>query len=323
MLKAMFTGIGRALASPGLVVGLWLAGFLVALPLAAVISASLHDSFGSSLVSDTMREGFDEGWYGEYRSEARGLERTFTPSLSGAGAFYENLEDLLTGGLFGGFSGLVGVGLLFALLWSFLLGGVIDRLSTFGAPQRRGHFGRMGGRFFFRFVRLAVISAVFYYLVYRLHGWTFDRLEVITRDWTVERSVLLASLVGYALIGLLLILVHISFDYAKIATVLEDRRSMLLASLRGFGFVLSHPGRTLGLYLALLLVSAAMLAGYAWIAPGAGQSTTTGVLAAFAIGQLYLLARVGMRVALLGGEVDLFQTIGAVDGVSSSTRRGR
>ena len=66
-----------------------------------------------------------------------------------------------------------------------------------------------------------------------------------------------------------------------------------------------------------------MLAFYALVAPGAGQSTFTGVLFAFLLGQLFLLARVAMRVAQLGGASALFQALGAPAGESSSVSRGR
>ena len=59
------------------------------------------------------------------------------------------------------------------------------------------------------------------------------------------------------------------FDYAKIRTVVEDRRSVIGALLAAGRFVRRRPGATLGLYLLTGLLFVAVLAVYAIAAPGA------------------------------------------------------
>lgn len=309
IVKAILGGLSRSLASPGMVVGLWLVNVIVALPFAWALGTSLQDSFGDSLVHERMRDGFDMGWYGEYRPEAGEIGATFSPYVTGAGAFYENLEGWASGKLFGVARWIVGLGVVYVFIWALLWPGVLGRWTG-------GGFFATGGRFFARFVRLTLMSAVLYFLVYKLHGWTFDRLEDWTRDVTSERTVLLLSLAGYALTAFLLTLVHNCFGYAKIATVLEDRRSMFFAALRGTGFVLFHPGRTLGLYYAIALGSALLLALYSVLTPGAGQSTTAGVLWAFLVAQVFVGVRLVVRLTLMGAQMSLYQA-------SSSVSRGR
>ena len=114
--------------------------------------------------------------------------------------------------------------------------------------------------------------------------------------------VVMASL----LVVFLLTFVNMAFDYAKIATFRENRRSAVLASLKGFGFVLSHMGRTMSLYYGLGIVGLVMLFMYHTIAPGAGQSTTLGVGAAFVVGQMYLLAKLVLRLTFYSGQMALF-----------------
>src|SRR5205814_8067467 len=109
-------------------------------------------------------------------------------------------------------------------------------------------------------------------LVYLLARKLFITVEDATRDVTVERVLLAWTLAGAALIAVLLSVINAAFDYAKIATVLEGRQSMLPAALRGFRFVLARPARTLGLYLALGAIGLLLLAGYSLIAPGARRS---------------------------------------------------
>jgi hypothetical protein len=306
-IAAAFRGFSSVLGSPRTLIGLWLVNLLFALPFAWMIGGSIEQSVDGSLVHENLRSGFDSGWYGEYADEASGIETTFKPSLVGAGAIFHNLEDWLTGKLFTRYPAVIGFGIAYGLLWSFLLGGLLDRYARPAERAVRARFAQASGLYFFRFVRLALISAVPYYLIFRLHGWMFTWLESATRDVTSERTVLWYSLSVYLLTAFLLTLVHMSFSYAKIATVVENRKVMLVAALRGVGFVFSFPGKTFGLFYGLIMVSGAMLIVYSLIAPGAGQSNWITVVLAFLVGQMYLIAKLLVRLTLYAGQTQLFK----------------
>jgi hypothetical protein len=304
--RAIASGFGRVLGSPGMVLALWLVNVAVALPLAWVLTASIEESIGPSLVHETMRDGFDVGWHAEYSATASGLETTFSPTVMGAGAFWNNLESWISGGLIRGFPGLVGVGALYLLLSVLLLGGVVARLA--GQPEARGAAGfvRAGGRYFFRFLRLAALSGALYVLIYFGQRRVLGFLGEWTRDVTNEWTVLGFAMLAYGGTAFLLCLVHMVFSYAKIATVVDDRRSVLLAALRGLGFVARYPFRTFSLYYGVLLLGLVPLGLYAAVAPGAGQATPDDVAVAFAVGQAILIVRLIFRLALLGGETALY-----------------
>lgn len=305
--KASFTGLARVLGSPLLVLWLWLFNFVVALPLAVVMAGSIESSIGASLVHQKLREGFDMGWYGEYRSRAEGVETTFSPSVVGVGAFVDNVEAWFDGGLFEAFPGLVAVGVLYAVVWALLLGGILHRLGGGTGMFRLSEFLSQGGAHFFRFARLAVISGVFYYSVYRFSTWLFGRIQESTRDVTVEKTVLTYVVLAALLVVFLLSLVNMAFDYAKIATFKENRRSMLLAALKGFGFVLGNLRKTLTLYLGLGLVGVTFLFVYWLVAPGPGQASGVSVVVAFLVGQAYLVAKLVLRLTFYAGEMTLYE----------------
>ena len=307
LIAAAFRGLSAVLGSPRILIGLWLVNLLFALPFAWMIGESIEQSIGGSLVHENLRTGFDTGWYGEYSDRAKGIEATFSPTVTGGGAVFHNLEAWLTGKLFTEYPAVVGVGIVYALLWAFLMGGLLDRYARPAEKAVRARFAQAGGLYFFRFVRLALISAVLYYLIFRLHGWMFELLESATRDVTRESTVLWASVGVYLLTAFLLTLVHMSFIYAKIATVVENRKVMLIAALRGFGFVLSFPGRSFGLYYGLIALSGVMLVIYGLIAPGAGQSNLFTIVVAFLIGQSYLVAKLVVRLTLYAGQTHLFK----------------
>jgi len=306
VLRAIAAGFRRCFAAPGMVLALWWVNLLVAMPAALLMSASLRRSIGSSLIHQKLRDGFDTPWFGEFAAAARGIEQAFTPSRLMPAAFLDNLEDWLTGALFDKLPLLVILGLFYAAIWALLLGGVLRRL----AGERLGIAGflRDGGRFFWRLLRLAVLSGLLYAAVYGLQRGLFAGLEEITRDVTAETTVLGYSVAVYLLTALLLTLIHMVFGYAKIATVVEDRRSVVLAVLRALRFVARHPVAALGQYYGVLVISAALLGAYYWLAPGTGQSTSTAVVLVFLFGQAYLIIKLVMRLSLLGGQLELFIT---------------
>jgi hypothetical protein len=320
MLKALIKGFWRVVSSPGLILWLWFINMAVALPLAWVVSTSIQSSLGDSLVADKLRDGFDMGWFGEFEAQAKGLETTFTPTLSGAGAFYSNLEAWLSGKIFGQIPLLLGVGVLYGLVWALFLGGVLDRYARTEGMFNLNRFFSSGGRFFFRFVRLAVLSGVFYYFVYRFAGWIFGWIEASTIDVTWERTIIFYTLLAAVLVAFLLTFVNMVFDYAKISAFKEDRRSMFLAALHGFKLVFSNPVKTMGLYYVLVGLGVVLLAFYASIAPGAGQTTTSGIVAAFLVGQAFLIVRLMMRMWFYGGQMALYEMITVAPAGSEKSR---
>lgn len=309
-IKASFAGFGRVVASPTLVLWLWLVSFLVATPLAISMASSIEGSIDGSLVHQSLREGLDMGWFGEFEARAKGLEKTFSPSVVGAGPFFDNLEAWLNGKLFEMLPALVAVGCVYALVWAFFLGGILHRYGNGREVFRPSDFFARGAEFFFRFARLAVLSGLLYYLVYRFAAWLFSRIEDHVRDVTVEREVLGYVLAGSVLIAFLLTLVHMAFDYAKIATFKENRRSMILAAFKGFRLVLGNFGRAALLYYGLALAGLLLLGLYHSVAPGAGQATASSVVFAFLVGQAYLVARLVLRLTVYAGQMALYDSPG-------------
>lgn len=306
VIQAMLTGFRRATRSPVILLWLWLLNLGVAAPVALLVAGAIKSEIRSSRVDEKLLDGFDMEWFGEYESRTRGTARTFTPTLTGAGAFYDNFENWLGGG-FPVTVEIALAGTLHVLIWALMLGGVIDRYARAQVRPTLRRFFANGARFFFRFVRLTLISGALYVLVYLLSRRLFKGLDEWTRETTSELVVFYYSLVVWGLVAFLLTLIHMSFGYAKIATVIEDRRSMFVAALRGIGFVLFHPLKTIGLYYGLLLVSVFLLALYSVVAPGVDQSTIPSIVVAFGVAQLFLLAKLLLRLTFIAGQTALYQ----------------
>jgi hypothetical protein len=121
----------------------------------------------------------------------------------------------------------------------------------------------------------------------------------------VERTAFFYRVALYLVFGLVILLVNVLVDYAKIRMVVEDRRSAFGAIAAAARFAMRQPGAVLSLYLLNVLVFAAVVALYALIAPGAAGGLSAWI--GFLIGQLYIVLRVIVRLLFAASQTALFQ----------------
>ena len=122
-------------------------------------------------------------------------------------------------------------------------------------------------------------------------------------DMTVERTAFFIRLGLYAAFAVPVFAFNILFDYAKIRAVVEDRRSMIGAIVASWRFIRRHPIAVCGaLQDQRILVFLLVIGLYYLIAPGASADTL-----AFAIGQLYIVLRVIVRLLFTASQTALFQ----------------
>jgi len=305
-LAALRDGVGRVNRAPAILIGVWLMTLAVTLPMTMGLRATIADSLGSSLAAERAASGVDYVWMQEFSARATGLGATFGPGVIGFGAVLDNL---------GGFVdnvrrpvAIVSAAAAYLLLWLFTAGGIVDRYAR-DRPIRAHGFFAVSGVFFFRFLRLAVVMWSAYACLFALvHPWLFDRLyPALTRETTVERTAFFVRVSLYAVFGAVLAFCNAVFDYAKVRAVVEDRRSMAGALWAALRFVARNRGAVALLYLADGALFLLVLFGYALVAPGAGGpglSLWIGV----AIGQLYVLARLWIKLVFWASETALFQS---------------
>lgn len=310
ILQCFAEGFKRVRRAPAVIFWIYFAIVLLTFPLTGAMREILKSSIGSSLIHETLQRGFDLDWYGEFESRASGLAGTFGPRVVGILAVLDNFERLMNGEILEMNWSVLLPGVLFLLTWVFFGGGIISRYSSPERPLSRSDFFGTSASYFFRFLQLLIISVLAYKAVFRwiadpLHKW----VERATLDVTAERTVMLYSMSVYLFVGLLMILISMVLDYAKIAIVIEARRNVLLALFRGMKFVGQNPLRTLGLYLLLVAAGLILVLGYALIAPGPSQSNMFTVLVALAGTQAFLLARIVLKLWFLAGQTTMFQDL--------------
>lgn len=302
---ALRDGMRRVNHAPVILASVFLVTLLAALPFAVVLREALRASFGHSLAADEAVRGVNYEWWTEFSAHGSGIASTFVISVIGFAAVLDNLSTLLDRGTRPG--AIIWLGIAYLVLWLFLAGGIIDRYARDRPIRSHGFFAACGA-YFSRLLRLAPIMGLAYYVLFRyVHRWLFhDFYARATREVPVERTAFLWRLALYAVFGLMLITTNAIFDYAKVRAVVEDRRSMLGALVAALRFVRRHAGTVATLYFLDGLLFVGVLALYAIVAPGAGEAGPVMWLG-FAVSQLYLLARLWVRLVFFASEVSLFQ----------------
>ena len=290
------------LAAPAITLGVLAALFLLALPLSLALRGMLTEHLGSSVVAERVAWNWDSGWAAEFAAQAQGIGRTFTHEILGFGGTLSVISGFFDAKPLS--PAIAGVAMAFAVVWTFLSGGIIDRFAR-ARPIRTAAFFAACGVYFWRFLRLAVMTGAAYWALFAwLHPFLFSTLwNKYTRDMSSEGNALGLRISLYLVFALMLAFVSIVSDYAKVRAVVEDRRSMVGAVGASMRFLRRRPFRAFGLYLMSALAALIVIRLWYSAAPSAWAS----VGMAFLMTQVYLLARVWAKLAWIAGEVVFFQ----------------
>lgn len=326
MLYAIQEGFRAVRRSWGLVALLLLVNLSLAAGLAVPLAGALERDLGKTGDAARMMYGFDYAWWSRWSEAQTGWTSSFGPDILGVGFAFKNLDLLLKGQLPGGLFAraepedpdesdeepldpvILGLGVVYILVQTFLSGGILGVLrGAQGSWTVRG-LVQGSGFYFGRFVRIALLALLADWVVFRLNApfarWADHRaLESVS-----EPTGLAWSLGRHALLLLALLFVHMLSCYAKVIVVLEERSSAVLAALSSLAFCLGNLRRAAGHYLSVVAMAVVLL--LAWNALD-GLWLTTGYktqLATLALAQALVAGSIGLRLALLGGQVALYKS---------------
>jgi hypothetical protein len=207
----------------------------------------------------------------------------------------------------------IGAVLLWAMLSWFLTGGLIAVLAErpHGRRETARTFGAGGAATFFVFARLGLISLIGHAAVFMV---AVLGLGVVLPD--IEQALTLGRVLGMLFLGLLPALLLLTvlwtiIDHARVELVLRrpthEQLGALTAFMRATAFVVRRPvafAHVLLWLVAFVLVSAL----YAWAGQGHAMLGASGAIALAIVRQGVVLVRMGLKVALVGGQVELGAT---------------
>ena len=303
--EALREGVRRVGRAPVILACVFAATLLTALPFSLMMREALRAHLGSSLAAEQAARGVNYQWWTEFTAQADTLGTTFETTIIGFAAVLDNLSMLADKESRS--APILWLGACYLLLWLFLAGGILDCYAR-ARPTRSHEFFSACGVYFVRFLRLAPIIALTYYVLFAyvhpvLLGGIYDEL---TRDVTVERTAFLWRAALYLVFGALLVFANVVFDYAKVRAVVEDRRSMVGSLAAGWRFVRRNFAGVAALYGLNAALFIAVLMLYALVAPGADTSGA-GIVLGFVVSQVYLLSRLWVKLVFLASETSLFQ----------------
>jgi len=283
VLKAIANGMGTTFRKPRLLVILYVINIVFAAAVAFPFFIIVQTELGHSFLGSSVRP-VDLTWLGE------------------AALKYGDALPALLGGL-------LVAALLCLALHVFLNGGVFGRLlDREGRTTLPTFFGDCG-RYFWRFVRLFLVSLVFLLLTFgiglRLLSALLDPLiESAVTEWLpliLSNLHLLAAL-------LLLSIVHMIVDYARIAVIADEEAKVLKALRHALNFLKKRFFRAWAIYLVIV---AGTLAGtvvfYAVLGALGGPSVPL-VLMGLVWMQLYIIFRIWVRILFVSAQAEFYRS---------------
>jgi hypothetical protein len=303
--RALVHGVKRVASAPVVLVCVYLATLITVLPLSLMMRDSIARQLGNSLAANEAARGFNARWLADYQSQAGEVGKTLRTTVIGFAAVLDNLSAVVDRE--GRPPAILWLGAAYLLLWLYLTGGIVDRYArdrTTGTSQ----FFSACGVYFTRFLRLAPLIAATYYVLFAyVHPLLFNDLYgALTRDVTAERTAFLYWVMLCAVFGAFLLTANVTFDYAKVRAIVEDRRSMIGALAASLRFIGRNFPAVATLYVANAAVFLGVLLVYAVLAPGVG-GTALRIALGVIIAQLYLLARLWARLVFTASQTSLFQ----------------
>ena len=292
-------GLRRVVSAPSVLVVVWAMTTAVSVPLALSLRADIAAGLRGRVDAETAAQGMHYEWMQEFSAQATGLAATLRPTVVGFAAVLDNLSAYVDN--VPRPAAISAAAAAYILGWIFLSGGIIGRYAR-GA----GRFLPDCGAYFFRFFRLALITAVVYAMLFAaVHPVLFAKIYPRLSNGVLEPAAFAIRAALYALFVLLLAAANIVFDYAKVRAVVENRRSMAMAVVASWRFIASHPSAAVGVYLLDVALFALGLVAYSYLAPPGGG---IGMMAwaAFAIGQIYIAGRLAVRLLFFASETVLF-----------------
>jgi len=164
------------------------------------------------------------------------------------------------------------------------------------------------GKYFFKFLRLLLISLVLYVVVYIWGRGLLDSLHgYLTQNAGTERFVVILGFVKDIIIIFVIFLINMIFDYAKVRTVLEEGKWMIIETLKSISFIFSNFFRALLVYYLYALLGLIFIVLY-WLGHTyIPQVTIWMIVAAIAVQQVYIIINIWVRYSLLGSEMAFYK----------------
>ncbi len=279
--KLLIRSLDLALRKRGLAVRLWVVNFLFSLLIVAPLAFVIHDQLAHSLAADHVLAKLDVTWLTDLSTRYRDA----APAFLGLA--------------------LLAV-LLYLLLAVWLNGGVIGCLDRPAARTTLADFSHDCGQYFWRFLRLFLLSIPIYLAVLGIfYSLILALLNMVNRRAPGEWPALIIRNLRLLALVLLLTVLTMFFDYVKIGLVTGDRKKVLKEAWLTLRFIGRRFFKAWGLYLLAGLFFVALTVFYLEIARLLPKDRPLLVLFFFLWQQTYVLCRQWSKLLFFATEIEL------------------
>lgn len=206
----------------------------------------------------------------------------------------------------------VGLGALYLLVNVFLAAGIV---ATLALDHRVSLHRFLAGasRFFSRYLRLFFVSCVTLGAVAAGYAyWVAPYFEDLAEAATMDRDAFLFKAIGVAILLFVVSLVAMVFDYAKILTVADRRRSMIVCACAGLSFSFRRFWRCFRLFYLNLLLVAALTGVFLLVGNQFSNATWGSVIGLFAVQQVFIVCRIGMKLSFFASQLAMYESLAPV-----------
>ncbi|MCX6575442.1 MAG: hypothetical protein NTV82_03500 [Candidatus Aminicenantes bacterium] len=282
ILRIFGKGIRTAARNSKMLAYLWVINLVFASMIIAPIFLLIRKDFGQSLLGGTLRTpGFT--WLGELIYK------------------YQNIPQAIAGWF------LIPT-LLFGFLYIFLNGGIIGRVAAEGEKVTLQNFFGDCGRYFWRFLRIFLVTVVGFALVF---GILFRLISAAFKPWIESASnevpTIIASNLRTLVFLLIFTIVQMYFDYIKVSLVIRDSKKVLSTALSTLGFIGRRFFKAWVLYLLVGIVFIAFTILYFLAGKVLPKEGLAAFLIAFVWGQAYIWLRIGIKVLFFSTESHFYK----------------
>ncbi|MGB6339065.1 MAG: hypothetical protein WBF32_04760 [Candidatus Aminicenantaceae bacterium] len=292
VLSSFGNGIKRAFLEPKMVVVLWLVNFVSASVIYFLFSGYLSDVIGNRLVAANFLKGFD-------------FETFFELIIHEGEAWHWIFY--------------VAFILAFLYYWVslFLHGGILVMLKARGItgelkgrdPRFAPAFFQGAGKYFGRFFRLTIYSLLVWLGFGVLYFVLNLALKLLEAGGTNEQAIFYLFWVRVIIILFLYFLVRMICDYARIRIVAEDSKAVFGSLIQAIRFVFRNFFKTSILYYLVLITGLAIFGIYWIVQKMVPTQTLLLILVAFLIGQVFILSRGWLKIALQAAQLHFYTYI--------------
>lgn len=289
MIGSLIKGLRLATVNWKMLLLLLAGNILMALPVAIpLVALILQTTSGTAVADSMMGDKLDVDWVTD-------LINLQMPGVS-----------LDSAGIQTGLMLVVSAG-TYLLLSAFFSGGMITVFASESGRFSVREFWAGCGAHFWRFMRLMLISLIFYGVVIGIYIFIHRQIGRIDEAATAYEDVVYKRWAGLAALMLMVWAVNMLFDYARVMTVVSGSRKMIRQTASALWFVIRNPLSSASLYIGLVLIGLGLFALLVRLRAALDEPAWSSVFLTFTVGQLAIASRIWSRMALYAGQIDLYQ----------------